>query len=282
MIRLILASIALAFVVTVSVPASAQSASDREAYEIARDAYVYAYPLILQEATARQATNFAEPTGILTQVPFNQFSHAREFPPADFKGVVRANVDTLYSIANVDLAEEPIVVSVPATDRYFMLPMLSLWTDVFAVPGTRTTGRNTAREFLVVGPRWQGEAPRGLEIIRSPTRLVAIGGRTQTNGVTDYDAVHKIQAGYRLTPLSAWGRGPVRAAQGQGRCVNRHEDAAAGDGRQDGCGDFLRPFRGAPEGQPAGSVRLSDDPPSGAGWFQGRRELRSQRRTPRD
>jgi hypothetical protein len=88
-----------------------------------------------------------------------------------------------------------------------MLPLLSFWTDVFAVPGTRTTGRNSAREFLLVAPSWQGQAPAGLEIIRSPTRFVGIGGRTQTNGVADYENVHQIQAGYRLTPLSAWGKG---------------------------------------------------------------------------
>jgi hypothetical protein len=159
------------------------------------------------DAFMRQGTNYAEPTGIVTQAPYNQFSHARAFPPADFKAVVRPNVDTLYSSANLDLGPEPLVLSVPATERYFMLPLLSSWTDVFAVPGTRTTGRSTASEFLLVGPGWRGEAPSGVEIIRSPTRLVGIGGRTQTNGVSDYDAVHRIQAGYKLTPLSAWGKG---------------------------------------------------------------------------
>jgi len=93
--------------------------------------------------------------------------------------------------------------------------LLSLWTDVFAVPGTRTTGRNTAREFLLVGPRWQGQAPAGLEIIRSPTRFVGVGGRTQTNGPADYDTVHKIQAGYKLTPLSAWGKGDYVPPKGK-------------------------------------------------------------------
>lgn len=185
----------------------AQDVSDQEASEIAREAYVYAYPLVLMDAFMRQGTNYAEPTGLVTQAPYNQFSHARAFPPADYKAVVRANVDTLYSAANLDLGPEPIVLSVPATDRYFMLPLLSLWTDVFAVPGTRTTGRNTARAFLLVGPNWQGQAPAGLEIIRSPTRFMGIGGRTQTNGSADYENVHKIQAGYKLTPLSAWGKG---------------------------------------------------------------------------
>jgi hypothetical protein len=197
--------------------ASAQNPeiSEQEAYAIAKEAYVYAYPLMLMDVSFQQFTNYAEPTGIVTQAPYNQFSHARAFPPADFKTVVRPNVDTLYSSANLDLGPEPVVLSVPATDRYFMLPLLSMWTDVFAVPGTRTTGRNTAREFLLVNPSWSGEAPAGLEIIRSPTRFVGIGGRTQTNGVDDYDTVHKIQAGYKLTPLSAWGKGEYVLPKGK-------------------------------------------------------------------
>lgn len=127
---------------------------------------------------------------------------------------MRPNMDTLYSPAVLDLGAEPIVLSVPATDRYFMLPLMSLWTDVFAVPGTRTTGPNTARDFLLVSPQWQGTAPAGLEIIRSPTRYLDIVGRTKTDGPADYDAVHKVQAGYKLTPLSAWGKGDYVAPKG--------------------------------------------------------------------
>ena len=147
--RQIFAALLLSFAATST---QAQNVSDQEAYEIVTDAYVYAYPLLLMDVFMRQGTNYAEPTGMVTQAPYNQFSHARAFPPADFKAVVRPNVDTLYSSANLDLGPEPVVLSVPATDRYFMLPLLSLWTDVFAAPGSRTTGRNTAREFLVVGP----------------------------------------------------------------------------------------------------------------------------------
>jgi hypothetical protein len=184
-----------------------KSITEQEAYDIAKDAYVYAYPLLLADVTLRQMSNFAEPTGELAQAPLNQFSHATEFTPPDWKVIVRPNVDTLYSPATLDLGPEPIVLSVPATDRYFELPLMSLWTDMFAVPGTRTTGRNNARDFLLIGPNWQGEVPPDLEIIRSPTRIVGVGGRTQTNGVSDYDNVHKIQQGYKLTPLSAWAGG---------------------------------------------------------------------------
>src|SRR6266550_5668601 len=193
----------------------AKGVSEQEAYEIAKDAYVYAYPLVLMHISFQQFTNYAEPAGLVTQAPVNQFSHAKAFPPADFKTVIRPNVDTLYSAANLDLGPEPLVLSVPSTDRYFMLPLLSLWTNVFAVPGSRTTGRNTARDFLLVGPNWQGKAPSDLEIIRCPTRFVGIGGRTQTNGIADYENVHKIQAGYKLTPLSAWGKGEYVPPKGK-------------------------------------------------------------------
>ena len=86
-----------------------------------------------------------------------------------------------------------------------MLPMLSMWSDVFAVPGTATTGPGRARTFLVTGPGWNG-SPSDMELIKSPTRYVWFIGRTQTNGKADYDNVHKIQDGYKLTLLSGWVR----------------------------------------------------------------------------
>src|SRR5262245_4091254 len=88
--------------------AMAQNVSEEEAARIAKDAYVYAYPLVLTYLTAIQTTNFAEPTGIPTQAPLNQFSHALRLVPADYKVVVRPNNDTLYSTAVVDVGAEPI------------------------------------------------------------------------------------------------------------------------------------------------------------------------------
>ncbi len=165
-------------------------------------AYIYAYPMIMMELTRRVSTNVEEPKGLL--VPMNRFAHLRTFPDHTFKEVVRPNADTLYSIAWFDVSKEPMIVSLPDNaSRYFMLQMLDMWTDVFAAPGTRTSGTN-ASNFAIVGPNWNGELPNSVEQIRSPTNMGWIIGRTQTNGAEDFKNVHKIQDGYTLRPLSQW------------------------------------------------------------------------------
>ena len=109
-----------------------------------------------------------------------------QYPPADFKGVVRSNFDTLYSIAWTDLTKEPQVVSAPDTNgRYYLLPMLDMWTDVFASLGWRTTGTQPGN-FLVTPRGWSGTVPAGFTQIEAPTPYVWIIGRTKTDGPPDY------------------------------------------------------------------------------------------------
>ncbi|TAL81787.1 MAG: DUF1254 domain-containing protein [Beijerinckiaceae bacterium] len=187
-----------------------------EAHAIGVEAYLYLYPLVTMDITRRQFTNIA-PGKELGKGPANTFANVPEYPPAGFKGVVRPNFDTLYSIAWVDLTKGPLVVSVPDTNgRYYLLPMLDMWTDVFASPGWRTTGTHAGNFLLVPSGRSldldrlveEAKLPRHIQRIDAPTPYVWIIGRTKTDGPADYDAVHKIQAGFKLTPLSQWGKAP--------------------------------------------------------------------------
>ncbi len=180
--------------------------SENEASEIGTEAYVYGYPLVTMEMTRRVITNAAEPKG--EQAPMGQFVLMRQYPNASFRDVTAPNADTLYSVAFLNLAREPYVFSLPdQKDRYYLMPMLSGWTDVFAVPGKRTTG-DKAQKYAITGPRWKGgELPEGVKQLKSPTDIVWILGRTYCTGTPeDYKAVHALQDQYKLVPLSAYGK----------------------------------------------------------------------------
>ena len=185
---------------------------EEQAYAIGTKAYLYAFPMVLMDVTRQVASNI-EAGKKIGSGPMNQWNHARVFPDADFTDVVRANVDTLYSSLWADVSSEPLVISVPdAGDRYYMLPMYDMWTDVFAVPGSRITG-SQADDYFVSGPGWQGQVPAGMTHIKSPTPYFWIIGRIQTAGPADYPAVHKFQDGLKVTPYSAYGKDAVPAKQ---------------------------------------------------------------------
>ncbi len=177
--------------------------TSEELHRIAVEGYHYFYPLVLMDVTRRLSG--AVPEGVRPGLgPPNRFSHMRAFPPGDFKEVVRPNFDTLYSNVWLDLTSGPQVVSVTEpVDRYFMLPMLDMWSDVFAVVGSRTTGGAPA-DYAVVPDGWHGDLPHGMVRIDAPTPWVWIIGRTQTNGTADYPAVHHLQDGFIVRPLAGW------------------------------------------------------------------------------
>ena len=172
------------------------------------EAYVYLYPLVAMDITRLQGLN-VEANAKPGYGPANEFHHIRAFPSADLRVVVRVNFDTLYSVAWLDLTAGPVKVQVPDTDeRFYMLPMLDMWTDVFANPGKRTTGTDAA-EWIVVGPHYSGDLPADIEVITAPTPYVWIIGRTQTNGPDDYHAVNAVQDGFTVTPLVSTPQHPI-------------------------------------------------------------------------
>ena len=185
----------------------------QEVVDIAREAYVFGYPIVVMDVTGNQATNVSDASSTFGRAPTNQFAHFRAYPGDKDRDIVRFNFDTLYSFAWLDLSDGPIVLSVPDFgDRYYLIPALDMWTDVFSSVGTRTTG-NKAGSYAYVPPGWTGDLPEGIERIDAPTQRIWVMGRVQTNGPQDYENVHRLQDGLSLTPLAHWGKKAIRGNQ---------------------------------------------------------------------
>jgi hypothetical protein len=197
--------------------ASAETPADalkaHEARDAAIEAYIYAYPLVTMEYTRRVMTNVAAPEG--TRGPMGQFVRLREYPSAKFRDVTAPNADTLYTTAWLDVSKEPWIVSLPdMKGRYYLLPMLDGWTNVFQVPGKRTTGTG-AQKYAITGPGWKGTLPKGVTEYKSPTGMVWILGRIYCTGTPeDYKEVHALQDQVSVVPLSAYGK-PYKPAPGK-------------------------------------------------------------------
>src|SRR5262245_12995937 len=200
-------------------PVSSQTLSSEEARKIAEDAYIYGYSLITTEVTRVQMTSVDKVEAL--RAPMNQFASVPRYPPADYRGVSAPNADTLYSVAWLDLAE-PQVFSHPAMgDRFYLFEIVDLWMSALeGAPSKRTAG-GAAANYLITGPNWTGTVPAGMKHIPMATRYMVILGRTYADGTNqDYEAVNKLQAQYKITPLSAWGtpyaqvRPPVNRSPG--------------------------------------------------------------------
>jgi len=176
-----------------------------EEFWLATDAYIYGYPLVTMEVTRRVITNVPSVQG--TRGPMGQFIKLRQYPDASFRDVTAPNADTLYTTAWIDVGKEPWVLSIPdMKDRYFLVPMLDGWTNVFQVPGKRTTGTG-AQTYAITGPGWKGSLPPGVKEYKSPTSMVWILGRIYCTGTPeDYAAVHALQDQFTLVPLSSYGK----------------------------------------------------------------------------
>jgi hypothetical protein len=182
----------------------ADLAEGSEEFALAVEAYTYGYPLVTMEMTRRVVTNVAEPKG--TRGPMGSIIKLRQYPDASFRDVTAPNADTLYTTSFFDVGAEPWVLSIPdMKDRYALFPMLDGWTEVFEVPGKRTTG-TAAQTYAITGPGWSGTLPEGVVEYKSPTSMVWLLGRIYCTGTEeDYAAVHALQDQCKLVPLSAYG-----------------------------------------------------------------------------
>jgi hypothetical protein len=182
-----------------------QAIEGGEEFWLATDAYIYGYPLVTMEVTRRVITNVPSVQG--TRGPMGQFIKLRQYPDASFRDVTAPNADTLYTTAWIDVGKEPWVLSIPdMKDRYFLVPMLDGWTNVFQVPGKRTTGTG-AQTYAITGPGWKGSLLPGVKEYKSPTSMVWILGRIYCTGTPeDYAAVHALQDQFNLVPLSSYGK----------------------------------------------------------------------------
>ena len=179
------------------------AAGNEGALAVAREAYIYGYPMMLIDETRQ--VSFKGVT--------NHFAYLPAPPPPSNKAVVRPNVDTLYTTAFLDLTAEPVVIHMPDMHgRYDVMEMMDANSNVFAAPGKRTTGTG-AHDFVVVGPGWKQpvETLAGMTEIRSPTNAVWVLNRTQLNGEGDIKAVNAIQNEFAMAPLSEWPKGAIPA-----------------------------------------------------------------------
>jgi hypothetical protein len=172
-------------------------------HETVRDAYQFGYPLVTMDMVRKHETNVREPDG--AHAPMGQLIKLRSYPPVDDHAAAAPNADTLYTMVWLDVSSEPWVFGIPEMgDRFYIMPMLSSYNEVFFVAGSRATG-GKPQEYVVTASGWSGALPEGVTQVESPTALVWILGRVYCSGPEDYAAVHELQDRFSSVPLSAYG-----------------------------------------------------------------------------
>jgi len=196
----------MAIAACLAAPATkAQTLSPAEAQQIATDAYVYGYSLITTEVTRVQMSNVPKVEGLKS--PTGQFVNVPRYPPADYRGISAPNADTLYSVAWLDLAEPQVFSHPDMGDRFYLFEITDLWMSDSEKSPSKRTADGKAANYLFTGPGWKGEVPAGMKQFPMATRYMVILGRTYADGTEqDYKTVNGLQAQYKITPLSAWGK----------------------------------------------------------------------------
>ena len=173
--------------------------------QIMREAFIYGYPLVTMDMTRRQQTNVDSVDA--SHAPMGQIIKMRNYPAVDNHTAAAPNAETMYTMAWFDLSNGPWVFTIPDMgNRFYIIPMLSSFNEVFFVAGTRATG-SKAQHYVLTGPGWTGQIPDSLDQVKSPTALVWILGRVYCKGTPeDYAAVHALQDKYTAVPLISYGK----------------------------------------------------------------------------
>lgn len=197
---------------TVIAQDKAEWPSPLEAKDIAEEGFIYGLPLVMNYAVMQEfAVN--RDSGQF-KAPFNEINNMHQVASPEDTAIITPNSDTPYSILWLDLRVEPVVVSVPAVDkeRYYSVQLIDGNTYNFGYIGSRATGTEPG-SYLVVGPDWKGEKPKGIkQVFRSTTPFVFANFRTQLINVEDMPNVEKVQAGYKAQPLSSFLKQPAPTA----------------------------------------------------------------------
>jgi hypothetical protein len=181
--------------------ASAGQPTRDESVQLGREGYEYGLPLLEFLRVRKDQTSVRAPDG-QANAPVNRFGHARDFAGPEDRTVVAPNVDTLYSVAHLDLGREPIVLTHPNMGRrFFGFQLLDPYTNTVGYVGTRTTGSRARRTAIV----WSGRparVPRGVAVLRVRHRRIWVIGRTLVSGNRDLPAARRLMRRYSLVPLS--------------------------------------------------------------------------------
>ncbi len=181
----------------------AEPADADAVWELVAEAYTYAFPLVLTDATRTLSTN-TDGT-VQGRAPINQINHVKKLADASFRTVVTPNVDTVYSQAWLDIGAEPMIYVLPETDRFCNVQVLDAWTNTAAV-------LDGAGAYAIALPGWEGELPEGVTRVDVPTSAVWTIARVLLSGSEDLPNVYAIQEQMRLLPLSAYAAGGDYAA----------------------------------------------------------------------